>query len=222
MTIKTSHGFTLIEVAVVLIILGLVLGGFLMPLGAQIENGKRSDTKNQLEQINEAILGFAMSNNRLPCPDTDNDGLENRQGSNNQCQANRGTVAYATLATDTVDAWGQAYIYHVTGNFADTQAGTGCASTSVPSFSLCSNGDIEVRNSASGDVVADNLPVIVLSRGKNWATSTSTDESENNDTDAIYVQRLYSNDPANSYDDLVSWLSPNILKNRMVSAGRLP
>lgn len=232
LTVKdmTSHckkpqqsGFTLIEIAVVLIIIGIVLGGFLMPLGAQIEKGQRKATQKNLLAIEEALLGFAMANNRLPCPDIDNDGQEDRSGSPLRCDDAQGKLPYTTLATASADAWGQAFTYHVSPKFADDQAGTGCAASSLPSFSLCSMGDIEVRDAATGNMIADRVPALVLSHGKNWANTGSADEQENSDaSDAIYVERRYSNDMTNAFDDIVMWMSPNVLKNRMVSAGRLP
>ncbi len=71
-----SNGFTLIEMAVVLLIIGLLLGGVLAPLSTQIDNDRRKETSNTLKQISDALLGYAVANVRLPCPDTNGDGLE--------------------------------------------------------------------------------------------------------------------------------------------------
>jgi len=62
------QGFTLVEVAVVLVIIGLVMGTFLVTLGAQIEQRKLSETRVSLENAKEALLGYAMAHGRFPCP----------------------------------------------------------------------------------------------------------------------------------------------------------
>ena len=62
-------GFSLVEMAIVVLILGLLLGGLLQPLRAQIEATRSKETQNQLNSAIEALYGFAASNNaRLPCP----------------------------------------------------------------------------------------------------------------------------------------------------------
>lgn len=66
--VKKPTGFTLVEMAIVLVIIGLLLGGLLMPLSAQLEQQRISETQKYLEQIKEALLGFAAANGRLPCP----------------------------------------------------------------------------------------------------------------------------------------------------------
>lgn len=77
-TSGASRGFTLIEVAVVLFIVTILLGSILIPLATQVEQRQISDTQKTLEEIREALIGFAVVNGYLPCPDTDNDGTENR------------------------------------------------------------------------------------------------------------------------------------------------
>lgn len=68
---KVSHrpsGFTLIELAMVLFIVSMLIGGLLLPLSAQYELGGRQETEKALANIREALIGFAMVNGRLPCP----------------------------------------------------------------------------------------------------------------------------------------------------------
>ncbi|MDP2823233.1 MAG: prepilin-type N-terminal cleavage/methylation domain-containing protein [Sulfuritalea sp.] len=62
------HGFTLIELAMVLLIVALLLGGMLLPLSAQQDIRNNSDTRKILADTRDALLGFAMANDRLPCP----------------------------------------------------------------------------------------------------------------------------------------------------------
>ena len=63
-------GFTLLEMAVVLIIIGFVIGALLTPLGAQRDLKDYSESKARLEQIRDALYGYAIINGKLPCPTT--------------------------------------------------------------------------------------------------------------------------------------------------------
>lgn len=61
-------GFTLIEMAVVLVIVGLLLGGLLVPFTMQIEQRNIAETRATIENVKEALIGYAMANGRFPCP----------------------------------------------------------------------------------------------------------------------------------------------------------
>ncbi|MDP3308119.1 type II secretion system protein, partial [Methylotenera sp.] len=65
-----ERGFSLLEMAVVLVILGFVLGALLLPLQAQRNQLFQSQTENTLEIAKKALLGYAQSQGRLPCPAT--------------------------------------------------------------------------------------------------------------------------------------------------------
>ena len=71
-------GFTLIEVAIAVVVIALLLGSILGPLSIRIEQADRQETQALLDEIKEALYGFSVTNGRLPCPDTDSDGSENR------------------------------------------------------------------------------------------------------------------------------------------------
>ena len=66
------------------------------------------------------------------------------------------------------------------------------------------------------------IPAIVVSHGKNWATSASADEAENTDGDATFVDKDYSQTAGAEFDDLMIWISPHILRTMTVKAGILP
>ena len=65
-----QRGFSLIEMAVVMVILAMILGGILMPLSTQRDINNRNNTDRQLQEIHDALIGFAVVNGRLPCPAT--------------------------------------------------------------------------------------------------------------------------------------------------------
>jgi len=215
-----QSGFTLLEMAVVMVVLGLLIGGSLIPLSIQMEKKDRDSTGRQLEDMREALIGFALSNGRLPCPDVDGDGVGDGAVT---CSNAEGDFPWVDMGLGQIDAWGQAFTYRVSSNFADASDGTGCsASTPGISFSLCSTGNITVLDGAGGNPVALLLPAIVISHGKNWATTSSADEAENTDGDSVFIDRIYSSNSASTFDDLLIWVPPHVLKSKMVSAALLP
>ena len=66
--IRRKGGFTLLEVLVVLMIVGILMSGLAMPLAAQVNAKRQDETRRQLDEAREALLGFAATNGRLPCP----------------------------------------------------------------------------------------------------------------------------------------------------------
>jgi len=87
-----SKGFSLVELSVVLVIVGLIFAAIpaLVPNFNNLFNEKRSIDKAAL--IGENLKGYAITYSRLPCPDTNADGLEDCAGS-----AQVGRVPYKTL-----------------------------------------------------------------------------------------------------------------------------
>ena len=65
---QNLQGFSLIEMALVLVIVGLMMGGIMGALGPQLDNKKVRDTQERIKQASEAIMAFAIANRRLPCP----------------------------------------------------------------------------------------------------------------------------------------------------------
>jgi len=209
-------GFTLIEMAIVLVIVGLMLGGLLVPLSAQMDQRNYSETQKALSDIKEALIGYALSHPaadgkpHFPCPDTDGDGLENRTAS--ACTSAEGDLPTVDLGLPALDSWRNRYRYRVTNSFADNATG----------FTLASSGNITIRDAAAGNTVASAIPVAIFSRGKNGA-GAGTDEAENSDsTNAILVAHAPTSTVGNEFDDLVVWVPSGILFNRLVAAGKLP
>lgn len=212
---RFSRGFTLTEMAVVLVIVALLIGGMVLPLSAQQDIRNTADTQRLLADVTEALLGFAATHAAadgkpyLPCPDTDADGSENRTG--NACTNQEGTLPWADLGLGRQDTWGNPLYYRVSAAFSNNATG----------FTLLATGDLRVcTDNTCAAAVANGIPAIILSRGKNGsATPTDADELENTDGDTDFVQRMQG---GNGYDDVLIWLPPGILVNRMIAAGRLP
>ena len=72
-------GFSLIEMAVVLAIFGLVLGSTLFSVSAQFENRNRVDTERRLEHARELLLSYALVHGRcLPAVASGDEGRRQR------------------------------------------------------------------------------------------------------------------------------------------------
>jgi prepilin-type N-terminal cleavage/methylation domain-containing protein len=115
-------GFSLVEIAVVLVILAILISAVGIPLATQLDLQKTKDTEKQLETVKEAIYGFAMANGRLPCPaSAASAGRESFcsadspaacgtelvvYSANGRCFASDGFVPSATLGLAPVDANG--------------------------------------------------------------------------------------------------------------------
>jgi prepilin-type N-terminal cleavage/methylation domain-containing protein len=214
MKIKHHLGFTLVEIAIALVIIGLVLSAFLTPLGAQLAQSRNNEARKDLSEIKEALLGYAVINGRLPCPDTSNDGLEDACVTNTATTTG-GNVPWVTLNTKQLDPWQRRYQYRVnngfTGAFSLATQGSGLGVLRVCTTNAC------VITEAS------NVPLVIFSMGQNGAVlpPVNIDEQENTDGDRDFVSRDFSN-AGGGFDDIVVWLSANVLMSKMVTAGRLP
>jgi prepilin-type N-terminal cleavage/methylation domain-containing protein len=210
-----QRGFTLTEMAVVLVIVALLIGGLILPMAAQQDIRNNTETSKLLADVHESLYGYAAGHAAgdghpyLPCPDTNGDGAEDRAGAT--CVNQEGNLPWATLGIGQQDAWGNPLRYRVAAVYSSSSIG----------FTLQPTGNnLQVcTSSACTTVLATAVPAVILSRGKNgMATTTDADELENLDGDDNFVQHT----PAGSFDDIVTWLSASVMLNRMVAAGRLP
>ena len=65
---QRARGFTLAELAIVVAVIALLLGGLTLTLSTQTELRRISDTQRTLELAKDALIGFAMTRGRFPCP----------------------------------------------------------------------------------------------------------------------------------------------------------
>lgn len=249
-----ESGFSLVEMAIVLAIVTLLLAGLLPTISSQIEQQHRNETRKQLEEIRSALIGFAVTNGRLPCPDTNNDGTEDFAASGvtevipnapytgqstrivSPCNGG-GTIPYNQLGTAQIDGFGGTFVYNVTPVFAGKNverwsglypAGSLLSTDPNGKFLLPDAGTLFVCSGTTNSATTpcptprliDTAVAVVLSRGANFALTPAPSIEENENTDNDYDFISHDNSP--TFDDLVVWISPNTLFNRMVAAGKLP
>ena len=66
--IGRTVGFTLIEMAVVLVVIGLVLSGGLVAVAPILQNSKVSETAGRIDRIEQALILYVIRYGCLPCP----------------------------------------------------------------------------------------------------------------------------------------------------------
>lgn len=246
-SMNRARGFTLIELVLVIGIIGLLLGALLAPLATQVQQRRVKETENSLADVREALIGYALANGRLPCPDTDTatpDGDENFPCTG---ASQSGFLPWATLGINPVDTWGRLYLYRVTEEFTYQTVPGSVAAANNNQLDLGDTGDITIKDRASDKseiILASTAAAAVVSLGQNGyggqdldnntlVVPTGTDEPENTDGDAEFVKRGHSpqaspcSDTAGTsafceYDDLLIWIPDSLLKGRLVAANQLP
>ncbi len=224
----------MIEMAMVLLIVALLLGGGLTVFSAQIEQQKFKDTQKALDEAKEALIGYAAShgspgNPYLPCPDRTvglgaNDGAEDRvAGAGTNCVVLEGNLPWVSLGLTGLDGWSNRIRYRVSQQALVTGFNTGTV------------GALTVNN-AAGANLATNIPVVLVSHGPNgWGAISSSgnpignppaanvNETENTGVvaNAVYVANppVAAGLAGGEFDDIVTWLPFSLILNRMLQAG---
>lgn len=234
--------------AIVLAIVALLLVGLIPSISGQVDQKRMAETRVQLDEIQQALIGFAVANGRLPCPaSTSSNGIESPAGGGVCTNAYNGFVPAATLGiASTSDSMGnQGYAVDVWGNrirYAVTTANSNAFTTSsgmktigitslAPNLLVCSEASTSGTScSVANSALTTGVPAVIYSTGKNAAYGgIGTDETENPNANSADNDRIFaSHVPAPStasngeFDDIVIWVSGNLIINRMVAAGQLP
>ena len=269
-----QRGFTLIELAIVLLILGALFAGILIPFTTQVELRRVGETQKTLLEIREALIGFAAAKGRLPCPaSAGSNGQESPAAGGDTINGNcsnffDGFVPGALLGIGPVDgagfvldAWNNRIRYAVSNNnqippgtpppppappanFDFTGLGTFPSSSGEmrnvgmpglkPDLHVCSTATgITATTCAAGTSLVDTAVAVIYSTGPNAnrpdpgglridENANPNPNSADNNRTFVSHDRAGENHPNGEFDDIVIWLSPNILYARMIAAGRLP
>ncbi len=197
-TMTTQRGFTLLEVTVVVLIMGLLLGSLMIPLSAQRENARVREGKEQLDSVRAAIEGFALVNGFLPCPATPTSGGSSANVTGG-CSTQHGFVPSTTLNLNgrrngdnlLLDPWGSPLRYSVSASDANGD-GTWDFVTSgemrtvtitglQPDLVVCSS-EAGASGTACGTVditLTDGVPMVLYSLGKDWSGFSSPSQLAN-------------------------------------------
>ena len=175
-TRRQARGFSLVEMAVVTLLIGIFLTMGLAAFRATQESQAVSQTINKQNAIKDALIGYLRRNGRLPCADIDvaaPDGIENRTGGTTAApdpttpcatapsNARFGLLPYLTLglARDAVvDGWGNFFSYQVSNTVSSDAFNPGTPSYNTPipgpyrDWTLTSN----LRSGNTGEITVND------------------------------------------------------------------
>jgi len=195
---RRQGGFTLVELAIVILIMGLLLGGLMMPLAAQRDAARARDGLRQIEAVRAAIDGFLLANGHLPCPATPASAGYASPAVGN-CSVQHGFVPATTLDLTgsrnadnlLLDPWGSPLRYSVSASDTDGDGNWDYASSAElrdvslaaldPDLVVCSTASGASSTACSGNdtTLAERAPYVVYSLGKDWASFSSADQLAN-------------------------------------------
>lgn len=241
-----KKGFTLAEMAVVVLLIGIAMTMGLKMVTATLQNTAYSETKSKQERIKIALIGYLRTNERLPCPDSKAtpDGNESATCNANATQG-YGVVPWLTLGlsrNDVLDGWEHYFTYRVANRrppavvkdwTTTTNPGTSfdIAQLTQPDNALT----IQELNSTATALVdtSTQAVVVILSHGKNGfgaetikgnnvtnPPAANLGESTNNTANtAIFVKRPYTDSATafnGPFDDLVDFMTPQNLLQPLI------
>lgn len=188
-----ERGFTLIEMAIVLVVMGLVLSG-LITAGANVgSSAKYGETQRKMAKVQEALRLYVTQHGCLPCPAngavnpaTTNSlaGVSQDSGGDyasvvyltgevavpctaNTCNTTNPVLPYKTLGlskTEYLDAWDSMFTYRVATGLAVANSMRRVVPDTFP------DGDISVVNAAAVAVpITTEAAYVLVSHGRDGA-----------------------------------------------------
>lgn len=177
-----ARGFTLIEMAIVMVVIGLVLSGGLVAVAPVLQSSKISQTHQRLDRVEQALILHVIRYGCLPCPadpglasTSSNAGVANSGGayyktgcSSGSCQQVQGIVPWVNLGiaeNDMTDGFGARIDYAL----ADGLQLTNGMVRTAPSTYPVPTGPLTVENYAlveqTGGTAATRAAYVLVSHG---------------------------------------------------------
>ena len=141
--VSHHRGFTLVAVAILLVIVGLIAAGGLGVINPLIDGGRASTTKKRMDMVENAIQSYVEQYGCLPCPANGTTASTNAAAGSSAANAGTYTTGCATAVCDVstsavvpwrtlglaeeiaIDGWGNRMRYDV------ANAGTPCATAEL-------------------------------------------------------------------------------------------
>ncbi|MBF0445299.1 MAG: prepilin-type N-terminal cleavage/methylation domain-containing protein [Magnetococcales bacterium] len=231
----TNTGFTLIEMATVLMIIGLLASLGMTLLRTKMEQTSYKVTEKRMEVIKETLIAYLRVNKKLPCPASiattpNGDAVAT---CNTSIAEGFGVIPWNTLGLPrevAIDGWNNYFSYHVSAITNNWTAVAKLNDADVGNFAV-----IEKNANGTTSNTINQEVLVIVSHGPNGdgaytvkgtrntlPATNEADELENTNTDATYIKRDYTDDTGatnGAFDDVVMALTTSDLVSSLIDEG---
>ena len=197
---RTKRGFTLIEMAIVLVIVGLILATTLPLLTERIAKDKVTKGARTVNTLKQEIIGYSMLEGHLPTTDY-----------------------VAANFSGAEDVWGKSVHYYPADGLSGPDGSGNTLSAGTSSLTL-------TRTTSTGTDTYSGMAFIIVSEGQNMSTEVDTSgltadavgdplsiAIEYTGDIKFYSRGGYTPTGGESYDDIVEYVSLPYLKAKVDS-----
>jgi prepilin-type N-terminal cleavage/methylation domain-containing protein len=190
--ITLKDGFSLVELAIVLVIVGVLIGMGAGLIGPLTKRAKYNETKDIINAAIESVISYGAANNKLP-----------------------DTGTFSSAIRNPNDAWQKSLYYILDNNLTNTLVGGICGRKSTKlAIDICPD-----TGCGSPSTTISNVAFIILSGDGNYNNQTAGTQAVTSST-TINVYELdvnvdnYAGDMnrAEPYDDIVQWVTIDELR----------
>jgi len=191
----TDKGFTLVEMAMVLVLVGILVSLGMGLMGPLMKAGKYTETKETVNAALTSAIGFATTNNRLPT-----------------------AVEFPAAVRNPRDAWSNSLYYIPDANLTTSASGGVCGrKTTGITVLKCPDSACASPTSTITDIA---MVVVAAAENRNIQTASAAGSVKVYATDLASIDD-YATDLTRpeAYDDVVAWLTLNELRIRSGCVG---
>jgi prepilin-type N-terminal cleavage/methylation domain-containing protein len=192
--LRSNKGFSIIELAIVMVIIGILLIGGLTMIAPLTKRAKKSQTNDIMDAAVAAIAGYAEINDMIPVT-----------------TVTSGTVGFASVVRKSTDIWNKDIAYIADPNLSSDSV---CSRNSTEiSIDFCADA------ACTSKTTTNNVAFMAVSGGANLNMQTDTTVNPVK----IYNYGMFGVDDyatglsrSEAYDDIVKWM---VLPELRVKAG---
>jgi prepilin-type N-terminal cleavage/methylation domain-containing protein len=248
--LNAPRAFTLLEMMIVMLIVAALAAGLAMPLAAQVQLRRLEEARRLLEVSREALLGFAATHGRLPCPASEASRGEESfapggDGANGLCERfHEGYLPAAALGLAPLDDAGllraagplpaHRMRYAVFGGSVNEVANAltranGMQAAGLPAIGnaphlllVCASGTGTAPSSCglAANQLTRRAAFVLVAPGPEALGPAAAGSDAERNLDGDLVFVAHEMTP--SFDHLVTWAPVNVLASRLLASGRLP
>ncbi len=203
--LAARRGFTLIEMAIVMIIIGLLAGGGTFVMGMLTERKARNESLDYLHLARQALISYASTQGKLPSADTDQDGAGDG--------ATSGGFPYVDLKVRPTDFYKGVLRYAFNPNLStDLQTTCSALRAGLSGAPDVVDGDGSSTSFSVAAVLASPGPMDADGDGNNLDRITSgSHQGDNTDGVPNYIRFA----PTDTFDDLVVYIGEHELYSEL-------